>query len=87
MPVTPVADEECILWVLTSANYEKEDARARIVARNDEIFSQDKEILENQRPAQIPLDLTRAELHVRADKLHVAYRRWLKDIGVTTEAA
>ena len=36
--------------------------------------------------AQIPLDL-KQELHVRADKLHVAYRRWLHDLGVTTEAA
>ena len=86
MPITPVGDEESILWVLTSANYEKQDAEAKLNSRNDEIFSQDKEILENQRPAQIPLGL-KDELHVRADKLHVAYRRWLVDIGVTTEAA
>jgi len=86
MPITPVNDVECILWVLTSANYEKDDAEARIKARNDEIFAQDKVIVENQRPAQIPLDL-KQELHVRADKLHVAYRRWLHDLGVTTEAA
>jgi phenylpropionate dioxygenase-like ring-hydroxylating dioxygenase large terminal subunit len=83
MPITPVGDGESVLWVLTLANFNKDDAQASITMRNDEIFTQDKPILENQRPSQIPLDL-RQELHIRADKLHVAYRRWLNEIGVTT---
>ena len=33
-------------------------------------------------PERIPLDL-REELHVRSDRLAVAYRRWLKELGVT----
>jgi len=46
------------------------------------IFSQDKPILENQYPKCLPLD-PRAETPIRADKMAIAYRRWLTDLGVT----
>lgn len=46
------------------------------------IFGQDKPILENQFPKQLPLD-TRAETPIRADKSAIAYRRWLSRKGLT----
>jgi phenylpropionate dioxygenase-like ring-hydroxylating dioxygenase large terminal subunit len=46
------------------------------------IFSQDKPILENQLPKRLPLD-PRAETPIRADKVAIAYRRWLQDHNVT----
>jgi len=46
------------------------------------IFGQDKPILENQMPKRLPLD-PRVETSIRADKMSVAYRRWLSDLGVT----
>jgi phenylpropionate dioxygenase-like ring-hydroxylating dioxygenase large terminal subunit len=46
------------------------------------IFAQDKPILENQNPKLLPLD-PRAETPIRADKVAIAYRRWLTDLGVT----
>ncbi len=46
------------------------------------IFGQDKPILENQHPKLLPLD-SRAETPIRADKVAIAYRRWLSDLGVT----
>ena len=46
------------------------------------IFAQDKPILENQYPKRLPLD-PRAETPIRADKIAIAYRRWLSDLGVT----
>jgi len=45
------------------------------------IFGQDKPILENQFPKQLPLD-TRAETPIRADKSAIAYRRWLSGKGL-----
>jgi phenylpropionate dioxygenase-like ring-hydroxylating dioxygenase large terminal subunit len=45
------------------------------------IFSQDKPILENQRPLRLPLD-PRTELSVRADRASIGYRRWLRDRDV-----
>lgn len=42
------------------------------------IFAQDKPILENQIPRRLPLD-PRAETPIRADKVAIMYRRWLRD--------
>ncbi|MGI9332652.1 MAG: hypothetical protein ACR2RL_05780 [Gammaproteobacteria bacterium] len=80
MPVTPVARDCSLLWVLTSANFDKDGVQERITARNNEIFGQDKPIVECQRPARIPPEIAQ-ELHVRADKLSVVYRRWLNELG------
>ena len=46
------------------------------------IFLQDRIILENQRPRLLPLE-PRAETPTRADATSIAYRRWLKEKGVT----
>lgn len=46
------------------------------------IFLQDRIILENQRPVLLPLE-PRAEIPTRADAASVAYRRWLKETGIT----
>lgn len=46
------------------------------------IVGQDMAILENQHPKRLPLD-PRSETPVRADKLSIAYRRWLSDIGLS----
>ena len=46
------------------------------------ILAQDMPILENQHPKRLPLD-PRAETPVRCDKTAIAYRRWLRDLGVT----
>ena len=48
------------------------------------IFSEDTDriILENQRPVLLPLE-PRKEIPTRADASSIAYRRWLKEKGVT----
>tara|TARA_Y100001934_G_scaffold279923_1_gene385117 strand:- start:257 stop:1102 length:846 start_codon:yes stop_codon:yes gene_type:complete len=45
------------------------------------IFGQDKPILENQSPKKLPLDPLE-EISVRADRVAVAYRKWLANCGV-----
>jgi phenylpropionate dioxygenase-like ring-hydroxylating dioxygenase large terminal subunit len=82
MPVTPIDDKRCYMWVLTSANFDHDGGAARIAARNDDVFGEDQPIVNSQRPEMIPEDL-RQELHVRADKLSVLYRRWLTELGIT----
>ncbi len=48
----------------------------------DVISDQDKPIVENQRPEELPLDLTE-ELHVRGpDAVAVAYRRFMAELGI-----
>ncbi len=46
------------------------------------IFLQDRIILENQRPLLLPME-PRAEIPTRADASSIAYRRWLKEKGIT----
>ena len=46
------------------------------------MLAQDKPILENQVPRQLPLDPD-AEAPTRADKTSNAYRRWLSELGMT----
>jgi phenylpropionate dioxygenase-like ring-hydroxylating dioxygenase large terminal subunit len=46
------------------------------------IFLQDRIILENQRPRLLPLT-PHAEIPTRADATSIAYRRWLKEKGIT----
>lgn len=46
------------------------------------IFLQDRIILENQRPALLPME-PRTEIPTRADASSIAYRRWLKEKGIT----
>ena len=45
------------------------------------IFGQDKPILENQFPKKLPLDPL-DEISIRADRVAVAYRKWLASGGV-----
>ncbi|BAK83843.1 vanillate O-demethylase oxygenase [Komagataeibacter medellinensis] len=46
------------------------------------IFLQDRIILENQRPRRLPL-AAGVEIPTMADRMSVAYRRWLRDRGMT----
>ncbi len=43
---------------------------------------QDVPIVESQRPELLPLDL-QAELHLRSDRTAIAYRKWLREPGLT----
>jgi phenylpropionate dioxygenase-like ring-hydroxylating dioxygenase large terminal subunit len=46
------------------------------------IFEEDRVVVESQRPELLPLDL-QEELHLRSDRMAIAYRSWLKQLGVT----
>ncbi len=56
--------------------------RALTCAYQDSITGQDIPIVESQRPERLPLDL-QAEMHLRSDRTAAAYRRWLKQVGLT----
>jgi phenylpropionate dioxygenase-like ring-hydroxylating dioxygenase large terminal subunit len=55
---------------------------AALVEFQQLIFLQDRIILENQRPVLLPME-ARAEIPTRADASSIAYRRWLKEKGIT----
>jgi phenylpropionate dioxygenase-like ring-hydroxylating dioxygenase large terminal subunit len=81
LTLTPLATDHCLVWLHVAINFGNDITDDQIRARQDEVFAQDKWIVESQSPPEIPLNLD-AELHIRADKFSVGYRRWLKESGV-----
>jgi phenylpropionate dioxygenase-like ring-hydroxylating dioxygenase large terminal subunit len=83
LSVTPHDAVDSTAWMWMAMNYEP---RSSMVEFQDRIFAQDRPILESQRPELLPLDL-QAELHLRSDRTAIAYRRWLRELGVRTGAS
>jgi phenylpropionate dioxygenase-like ring-hydroxylating dioxygenase large terminal subunit len=79
--VTPVAPSESLSWLVLALNYAHEVDDAELRSFQDRVSNQDIPIVESQRPELLPLDL-QAELHVRSDRMAIAYRRWLKERGL-----
>ena len=84
--VTPVDERNSVGWMWNSLNYNQDLPDEDFAAYIDEIVRQDIPVVESQRPELLPLDL-QAELHVRGDKIAVAYRRWLRELGLTVGTA
>lgn len=69
----PVEELMSVTYGILSFNYETGQTDEEIVAFQDMIFAQDKPIVENQKPEELPLDL-QAELSLKFDRLSIAYR-------------
>jgi phenylpropionate dioxygenase-like ring-hydroxylating dioxygenase large terminal subunit len=78
--VQPLEEELSRVWMLLAMTDFGSDAAA-LRGFQDRIFLQDKPILENQTPKRLPL-APGAELPVRADRMSLAYRRHLRDLGL-----
>ena len=78
--IQPVSPQECVAHSMLC--YIKEGMTEPVLRWFMQlIFAQDKPILENQVPRRLPLD-PRAETPIRADKVAILYRRWLRDHDV-----
>jgi len=79
--VTPVAERESLVWMVMAMNYAHDSDADELRRFQDEVSKQDIPIVEGQCPELLPLDL-QAELHLRSDRAAIAYRQWLKKIGL-----
>ncbi len=77
---TPVDEEECNVWLLVVENYEMLADQAHNFMKL--ILGQDVAVVESQRPRRLPLD-SHTEFHLPADRSSIAYRKWLKQLGIT----
>ena len=78
-----LADEgTSVAWMCIALNYAQDTPDSDLVAYQDKITGQDIPIVESQRPERLPLDL-QAELHLRSDRIAVAYRKWLRQLGLS----
>jgi phenylpropionate dioxygenase-like ring-hydroxylating dioxygenase large terminal subunit len=82
LSVTPHEEVRSTAWMVMAMNYGHEIPEQELIAWQDTIFAQDQPILESQRPELLPLDL-QAELHLRSDRTAIAYRTWLRDLGLS----
>ncbi len=79
--LTPHDELHTTAWFYMAASSAITTPEAEMIAYQNAIFAQDRPIVESQRPALLPLDL-QAELHLRCDRTALAYRRWLKELGI-----
>jgi len=79
--VAPVGECESLAWLVMAMNYARDTPAEELRRYQDIVTQQDIPIVEAQRPELLPLDL-QAELHLRSDRAAIAYRQWLKKIGL-----
>ena len=80
--ITPVAERASIAWTYVARDYDAGITDEQVRQFEDIITLQDIPIVESQRPELLPLDL-QAELHLRSDRTAIAYRKWLRELGLT----
>jgi phenylpropionate dioxygenase-like ring-hydroxylating dioxygenase large terminal subunit len=78
--VAPLDADTCELRMMIAMNYGHDVPEEDLVRFQDAVTAQDKVVVESQRPELLPLDL-QSELHLRSDRMAIAYRKWLREIG------
>lgn len=80
--VSPVSETASVAYFTIFMNYGNPADDAEVVAFQDCIFAQDQPIVSSQRPEKLPLDLAE-ELHLPSDRLAIAYRKYIRGLGLT----
>ncbi|MCY4304289.1 MAG: aromatic ring-hydroxylating dioxygenase subunit alpha [Aestuariivita sp.] len=79
--IQPTEEDVCIVHSFVLV-FDQDNTDTELLHFQQNIFLQDRIILENQIPRRLPLDM-RLEIPTRADASSIAFRRWLKANGVT----
>lgn len=80
--VQPVSETESLGFFTVLMDYGDPAEDAGIVAFQEKIFAQDLPIVASQRPERLPLDLAE-ELHLPSDRLAIAYRQYIRRLGLS----
>ncbi|MGG3661076.1 Rieske 2Fe-2S domain-containing protein [Bacillus gobiensis] len=80
--VRPEEERKSTVFALVSRNYGFDQPDQYFRDFQQVIIEQDTTVVESQKPEELPLDL-QAELHLTPDRLSIAYRRWLGELGIT----
>lgn len=82
LTVNPHSERHCTAFVVIYRNYDLDQPDDTFSSFQDRLIEQDKAIVEAQKPELLPLDL-QAELHLVSDRIAIAYRQWLRELGVS----
>ncbi len=81
-PITPHDVLDSTGWFIVAISENDDSTDQQIVDFTHAVMAEDIPIVGSQRPELLPLDL-QAELHLKSDRVAVAYRRWVNDLGLT----
>jgi phenylpropionate dioxygenase-like ring-hydroxylating dioxygenase large terminal subunit len=79
---SPVSAKVTRLFVPIARNFDTDLPVQDVYDFNRRVFEEDKAIVEAQKPECLPLD-PRLEAHIAADRSSIAYRRGLRDLGLS----
>lgn len=77
---SPASAAHTRLFVPIARNFDTDLPVQAVYDFNRRVFEEDKAMVEAQRPAWLPLDMSQ-EAHIMADRSSIAYRRALKTMG------
>ena len=80
--VTPINEESFVGWMCLTFDFADAINEAEATAFQEKVFAQDGTNLESHYPKRLPLD-GNLEFHLPCDRGSLAYRQWLKKLGVT----
>ena len=78
----PVSARQTRLFCPIAQNYDPGASVEAIREFNHRVFDEDRTLVENQKPEDLPLDFS-SEISIPADRTSVAYRRLLKQMGLS----
>jgi vanillate O-demethylase monooxygenase subunit len=79
---SPVSARQTRLFCPLARNVDLDTPVDAVRAFNLSVFNEDRVLVESQRPVDLPLD-GGLEVHIAADRTSVAYRRLLKQMGLS----
>jgi vanillate O-demethylase monooxygenase subunit len=77
----PVSARQTRLFVPICRNFDKDAPLQDTLDFNHQVFHEDKEIVEQQYPEDLPIDL-HDEVHIRADRSSITFRQRLAELGL-----
>lgn len=78
----PVSHNQTRLFVPLTRNFDTTGDLQAVYDFNAQIFAEDRDIVESQKPEELPLDVS-MEAHFAADKSSTTYRRILAEWGLS----
>lgn len=77
----PVSARKTRVFVPICRNFDKDSPLRDTLDFNHQVFEEDKQIVEQQYPEDLPIDL-HDEVHIRADRSSITYRQSLAALGL-----
>lgn len=79
---SPVSARSTKVFVPICRNFDKEAPLQATLDFNHRVFEEDRMIVEQQYPEDLPINLAE-EVHIRADRASITYRRMLGELGLS----